>query len=214
MDTHEFKTPLTSLSGYLTLLKNPDLSEEEKEEYINKAFFSIEKLNTLTTNILSISKIENSAVLDEPTEYRLDEQIREAIVLLEPKWYDRQIDFNIDMPEIIYKGQKELLFQVWMNIISNAIKFSADNSEIMVRIEQTAHHVKVYISDNGIGMDDETLKHIFDKFYQADSSRQTQGNGLGLALCKEIVGRCNGKIYVTSTPGKGSVFVVSLKTVY
>lgn len=209
--SHEFKTPLSSLNGYLTLIQDDSLSDAERREYISKAFFSIEKLNDLTDNILRLSKLENQSSLGEPTRFRLDEQLREAVVLLEPKWSRKNIEFDIDLPSVTIEGQRSLLFQVWTNLISNAIKFSNDGGLVTVKIEESSHHYKVYISDEGIGMTEEQQRHIFDKFYQADSSRQSQGNGLGLALCKEIAAKCNGKIYVTSKPGEGSVFLVSLK---
>ena len=209
--SHEFKTPLSSLNGYLTLLQDSSLSDAERSEYLSKAFFSIEKLNDLTDNILRLSKLENQVSLDEPTSYRLDEQLREAIVLLEPKWSRKDISFELDLPELTICSQRSLLFQVWTNLLSNAIKFSDSGGSVTVKIEESEHHYKVYISDTGIGMTEEEQRHIFDKFYQADSSRQAQGNGLGLALCKEIVSKCSGKIYVTSKPGEGSVFLVSLR---
>ncbi len=210
--SHEFKTPLSSLNGYLTLLSDDSISESERKEYLSKAFFSIEKLNDLTDNILRLSKLENQVTLDSPVTYRLDEQLREAIVLLEPKWSRKNISFDLELPEITISGQRSLLFQVWTNIIGNAIKFSDTGGCITVKLERSPHHYKIYVIDDGVGMTDEQQRHIFDKFYQADSSRQSQGNGLGLALCKEIVSRCNGKIYVTSKPDEGSVFLISLKT--
>lgn len=209
--SHEFKTPLSSISGYLTFLQDDSLSTEERRIYIEKAFFSIEKLNNLTDNILRISRIEHQPSLDPPVTYRLDEQLRQAIVLLEPKWSQKNIAFDLNLPKSTYTGQELLLFQVWLNLISNAIKFSPDGAAITIKLEETPHHDKVYICDEGIGMDTETVEHIFDKFYQADSSRQTQGNGLGLALCKKILDRCGGKIFVNSKLGEGSKFCVQLR---
>ncbi len=209
--SHEFRTPLSTLSGYLTLLQDGGLSDDEREEYIRKAFFSIEKLNDLTDNILRLSKLENQASLDEPVTYRLDEQIRECIVILEPKWSAKDIGFELDLSEQTYTGQRSLLFQVWTNILSNAIKFSENGSTVSVKLESTERHHKIYISDEGIGMTEEQIRHIFDKFYQADSSRQSQGNGLGLALCKEILDKCGGRIFVTSKQGAGSVFLIQLR---
>ncbi len=208
--SHEFKTPLSSITGYVTLLQENDLSEEEKNEYIQKTFFNIEKLNNLTDNILKISRIENQNNLPEPVQYRIDEQIREAIVLLEPKWSKKNINFDIELQDIAYTGQQALLFQVWINIIGNAIKFSDNGGEISVCLNKDSNLLKVTISDNGIGMTEETKAHIFDKFYQGDTSRRSNGNGLGLALCREIIDRCNGKIYVASQPECGSVFTVVL----
>ncbi len=209
--SHEFKTPLTSLTGYLTLLQDDTLTAEERKEYISKSFFSIEKLNDLTENILRLSRIEHQADLGEPDTYRLDEQLREAIVLLEPKWSRKDITFDLSLKEVTYTGQRSLLFQVWTNLLSNAIKFSHDSGVVTVSLEESPHHYKVIFCDEGIGMTEEEQRHIFDKFYQADHSRRSQGNGLGLALCKEITDRCGGKIYVSSKPGGGSVFLVSLR---
>lgn len=208
--SHEFKTPLSSITGYVTLLQDPDLSEAERNEYIQMAFFNIEKLNDLTGNILQLSKLENQSTIEEPVEYRLDEQLREAIVLLEPKWSQKEIALELDLPKTLYTGQQTLLFQVWTNLIGNAIKFSNQGGSVSVNIHQSSNHVNVVISDTGIGMSEETLDHIFEKFYQGDSSRRSMGNGLGLALCKKIVDLCGGNIYVSSELGKGSVFRVEL----
>lgn len=208
--SHEFRTPLSSITGYVTLLQDPELTEEERKEYIQKIFFNIEKLGDLTENILRLSKLEHQAYLEPPVTYRLDEQIREAIVLLEPKWGRKGIGFDLDLPEITYTGQQALLFQVWMNLLSNAIKFSQQEGTVTVRLKEQEDSFEVLFSDDGIGMSKETMTHIFDKFYQGDTSHRSQGNGLGLALCKEIIDRCDGKIYVTSQPGHGSVFMVRL----
>ena len=208
--SHEFKTPLAAISGYATFLQDPELSDEERNEYIRKIFFNIDKLNDLTENILRLSKLEHQQFLDEPITFRLDEQLREAIVLLEPKWGKRQIEFNLDLPELKYTGYPALLFQVWTNLIGNAVKYTEHAGKIDVFLKETTHHVQVIVSDNGIGMEEDTVKHIFDKFYQGDTSRKSQGNGLGLPLCKEIVEKCGGKIHVESTPGVGSVFLVNL----
>lgn len=208
--SHEFKTPLASITGYITLLQDPELSEEERSEYIQMAFFNIQKLNDLTGNILQLSKLENQSTIEEPITYRLDEQLREAIVLLEPKWNEKQILLDLDLSKTFYTGQQTLLFQVWTNLIGNAIKFSEPCGAISVRIQKKDSDIEVIISDDGIGMSEETQAHLFEKFYQGDSSRKAQGNGLGLALCKKIVDLSNGNIFVSSEPGKGSTFMVRL----
>lgn len=208
--SHEFKTPLSSIAGYVTLLQDSELTEEERNEYIHMAFFNIEKLNDLTENILRLSKLENQNTQNSPVTYRLDEQIREAIVLLEPKWSAKNIELELDLKTVTYTGQQTLLFQVWTNLISNAIKFSEENGSIFVSLKDCSDYIEILVSDNGIGMSDETMEHIFEKFYQGDSSRKEQGNGLGLALCKKILDICDGNIYVSSTLGKGSVFMVQL----
>ncbi len=208
--SHEFKTPLAAITGYATFLQDPELTEEEKNEYIRKIFFNADKLNELTENILHLSKLEHQQFLDEPVTYRLDEQLRETFVLLEPKWSKKNMQLELDMPEVTFVGQKGLLFQVWMNLIGNAIKYSDENGLIQVRLKEKETCYEVIVRDEGIGMSEETQRHIFDKFYQADTSRKSQGNGLGLALCKEIIDKCHGKIVVESKEGVGSTFLVQL----
>ena len=208
--SHEFKTPLAAITGYATLLQDTELSEEEKNEYIRKIFFNIEKLNDLTENILRLSKMEQQQFLDTPVTFRLDEQIREAIVLLEPKWSAKNLELDLELPETVYTGHSSLLFTVWTNLIGNAVKYTDNNGTIGVSVFEDKDSVQVTVRDTGIGMSEETKTHIFDKFYQGDTSRKSQGNGLGLAICKEIVRKCNGEIFVESILGTGSAFLVKL----
>lgn len=212
--SHEFKTPLSAITGYATFLQDTDLTQDEKEEYIRKIFFNVDKLNDLTENILRLSKLEHQQFLDVTEEYRLDEQLREVIVLLEPKWSRKNIGLDLELPEVVYNGQKGLLIQVWINVIENAIKYSDENGMIRVYLKENDDNYEVLVSDNGIGMSEQTQQHMFDKFYQADTSRKAQGNGLGLALCKEIIDKCNGKIIVESELGVGSVFIIQLPKKY
>lgn len=209
--SHEFKTPLSAISGYATLLQDSELTEEEKTEYIRKIFFHIDKLNDLTENILRLSKMEQQQFLESPVTFRLDEQLREAIVLLEPKWSEKNLELDLELPEIQFTGHPSLLFTVWTNLIGNAIKYTDAGGTIGVMLSEEKESVRIIVRDNGIGMDEETKTHIFDKFYQGDTSRKSQGNGLGLAICKEIIRKCEGEIMVISTLGEGSEFVVALK---
>jgi len=208
--SHEFKTPLSAITGYATLLQDSELTEEEKNGYIRKIFFHIEKLNDLTENILRLSKMEHQQFLDTPVTFRLDEQLREAIVLLEPKWSEKNLELDLDLPEVLYTGHSPQLFTVWTNLIGNAIKYTDHGGTISVLISEDADSVLVKVQDTGIGMSEETKAHIFDKFYQGDTPRKSQGNGLGLAICKEIVKKCGGVITVESKPGAGSAFLVKL----
>ena len=208
--SHEFKTPLAAITGYTTFLQDSELPQEEKDEYIRKIFFHVDKLNELTENILKLSKLEHQQFLNEPICYRLDEQIREAIVLLEPKWGRKSTNFELNLSEMEYIGQKSLLFQVWMNLIGNAVKYTEENGTIEIQLKESGNYYEVMVRDDGIGMAEETKKHIFEKFYQADTSRKAQGNGLGLPLCKEIIQKCEGKIFVESRLGEGSVFTIQL----
>ena len=208
--SHEFKTPLSSITGYITLLQDPDLTPQERQEYVQMAIFNAEKLNDLTANILRLSRLENQSNMPKPVTYRLDEQIREAIVLLERKWNEKDIQLDLDLPDTQYHGYQELLLNVWTNLISNAVKFSSPGGTIAISLAQLDDSIHVTVRDYGIGMDAKTQAHIFEKFYQGDTSRKSQGNGLGLPLCQEIISRCGGEIQVSSRLNEGSVFTVIL----
>ena len=208
--SHEFKTPLTSIMGYVTLLQDSELTEKEREEYIQMAFFNIEKLNDLTTDILQLSRLENQNQKPQKESYRLDEQIRQSILLMEQKWNAKKLNLEIDLQEIKYEGYRSLLSMVWTNLIGNAIKYSNEGGSIHISLHPTQSRIQFRVKDNGIGMDQTTMNHIFEKFYQGDTSRQDQGNGLGLALCYKIISLSEGYIFVNSSPGKGSTFTVEL----
>ena len=208
--SHEFKTPLASIMGYATLLQDPELTDEDRQEYIQKVFFSVDKLNDLTDNILRLSKLEHQEYLEEPVTYRLDEQLREAIVLLESKWNAKNIGLDLNMEEITCTSQQTLLFQVWTNLIGNAIKFTPYGGTISVSAKILDSRIQVVVKDTGIGMDENTQAHIFEKFYQGDPAHRSTGNGLGLPLCRAILELCGGEITVQSESGKGSEFMVEL----
>ena len=142
--------------------------------------------------------------------YRLDEQIREAILLLEPEWSKKEIDPEVDLAETVYYGNKDIVMHIWMNILSNAVKFTPEHGKIEVRLTSDKNLAVCRISDSGIGMTDEELKRVFDKFYQADTACKGDGNGLGLTLAARVAKLCGGGIDVSSVPEKGSVFTVTL----
>ncbi len=208
--SHEFKTPLASISGYAMLLRDETLTEAERREYIEKLMLNVDGLNELTGNILLLSKLENQTQLPEPETFRLDEQIRKVIVLLEPKWSSRNIDLDINLEDAVYTGQRQILSNVWLNLIENAVKFSNDSGRIRISLVHFDGEVCVQVQDEGIGMDEKTRKHLFEKFFQGDTSRKQNGNGLGLALTKKIVDITGGSIEVRSEPGQGSTFTVRL----
>lgn len=207
--SHELKTPIASIQGFAKVLKNKDLTEE-REEYLNIIIEESKRLENLSSNILKISKLENQDVLENQSKFALDENIRRAILLLQNKWIEKNIKFNLDLPTTYYYGNEELFLQVWTNIIENAVKFSRENGEINIGIEKSFDFIKVYIEDKGIGMNEEVVSHIFDKFYQKDDSRSASGYGLGLALVKRIVELSKGSIYVKSELNKGSTFIINL----
>lgn len=208
--SHEFKTPVAAIEGYAMLLQKPDLSPKIRSSYIDKITENTRKLSTLTGNILALAKLENCETVLNKKKYRLDEQIRRQILLLENKWEKKEIEFDIDFEKCFFFGNEELLDQVWFNLIDNAIKHSPQGGVIQIKIDEGENTVSVAVIDHGDGMDDNTKKHIFEKFYQGDPSRSSEGNGLGLALVKRIVDLSKGKIDVQSAAGIGSVFTVTL----
>jgi len=208
--SHEFKTPLSSIEGYATILQNPKLTTEESKECTQMIIESTKQLTKLSSNILMISNLENREIITEKTEFRLDEQIRQSILMLEPLWEDKKINFNIDLDHAIYYSNNELLMQVWQNVIGNAIKFTPKNGEISIALKECPDQFIITISDTGIGMTPEVQKNIFNKFYQGDNSGYTDGNGLGLSLVKRIIDLCHGNIRVSSEIGLGTTFIITL----
>ena len=193
--SHEFKTPIAAIEGYATLLQNEKLSPERYRHYVEKILDNSQKLSHLSSSILMLSKLENQETVPQYKEYRLDEQLRKSILGLENKWTEKNIEFDMDLPKQMYYGSEQLLDQVWSNILDNAIKHSPQDGVIHVSINRTETRLFVCISDHGDGMDEEVQKHIFEKFYQGDSSR---------------IDLCRGEIMVQSTPGKGTTFQVAL----
>ncbi len=208
--SHEFKTPISSIEGYATLLQNRSLSAEKHDHYVEKILDNSRRLTNLTSNMLLLSKLENQEMVLDNKSFRLDEQIRKTILLLEDKWSEKNIQFDMELPLQMYYGSEQLLERVWSNIIDNAIKFSAFDGMIRIGMEATQCEISVTVTDHGEGMPEDVIKYIFEKFYQGDSSRKAKGNGLGLALVKRIVDICKGKIEVESKLGQGSSFTVTL----
>ncbi|MEK4510444.1 sensor histidine kinase [Paenibacillus sp. FSL K6-2524] len=208
--SHEFKTPIASIEGYATLLQDKTITEEEHDEYTEMIIGSARQLSMLSGNILKISKLENQEVISEKKEYRLDEQLRQAILLLETLWEPKQMTLNIELEKVHYYGNEELMMQVWLNLLGNAIKFTQAGGEISVNLVPQNDYISITISDNGIGMEKNVRKHIFEKFYQGDHARSGEGNGLGLSLVSRIINLCGGTIEVESEFGVGSTFTVKL----
>lgn len=208
--SHEFKTPIASIEGYATLLQDHRLSPEKHDHYVKIIIENSRRLSNLSSSVLMLSKLENQEVVPNKTEYRLDEQLRKVILMLEGKWEPKNIEFDMELPRKLYYGSERLLEQAWSNIIDNAIKHSPENSTIHVFINTTDDAVEVIIADHGDGMTEDVQKHIFEKFYQGDPSRKSEGNGLGLPLVKRIIELCKGTVTVKSVPGEGSTFTVRL----
>ena len=208
--SHEFKTPIVSIRGFAKQLANGNISEEQKNEYINIIINESDRLASMSSNILLLTKFENQQMVTNKTEFFLDEQIRKTILLMEKEWTKKNIEFDLELNEIRYFSNEEMISHIWQNILGNAIKFTPENGKITVKCFRDASDIIIKIADTGIGMDDATQKHIFDKFYQGDASHTGIGNGLGLPLAKRVVTLCGGKISVKSRTGKGTTFIVRL----
>ncbi|OAB33513.1 two-component sensor histidine kinase [Paenibacillus macquariensis subsp. defensor] len=208
--SHEFKTPIAAIEGYATLLQDKTITKEEHDEYTGMIVNSARQLSTLSGNILKISKLENQEVISDKAAYRLDEQVRQALLLLEMLWTPKQLTLNIELNKCVYHGNEELMMQVWLNLLRNSIKFTPEGREISVSLTSNDHCIAVIISDTGIGMTKSVQKHIFEKFYQGDHARSAEGNGLGLPLVSRIINLCGGTIEVISELGEGSTFTVKL----
>ena len=211
--SHEFKTPIAAIEGYATLLQNHSLPPEKYDRYVQKILENSRRLSSLSGDVLMLSKLENQEIVPGKSEFRLDEQLRKCVLLLESKWAEKDIGFDMELPKINHYGSEPLLSQVWINILDNAIKHSPVGGIIHIAVEQTESRLTVTISDCGDGMSEEIQKHIFEKFYQGDSSHKAEGNGLGLALVKRIVELCKGTIEVESSEGNGAAFSVTLPKV-
>lgn len=208
--SHEFKTPIAAIEGYAILLQEKNISEEEVSRYLEKILANAHQLANLSSNILTLSKLENQEVILNKKEFRLDEQIRQTILLLENKWMEKEIEFNLNLNHEIYYGNESLLQLVWFNLIENSIKYSANNSLITISLLSQDQEIIFQITDQGIGISKESQKYIFDKFYQADASRKSEGNGLGLSLVNRIIQLCKGSISVSSEINQGTTFKVIL----
>ena len=210
--SHELKTPLSVIQNYGTLLQQPDLPEERRMEYAKTITDASHRLANLITNILKLNKLENQQIYPTQTVYNLGEQLCECLLTFENIWEDKNIEINTDLAEDIQiKSDAELLSLVWNNLFSNALKFTPNGGCVSVSLWAEPGYAVVKVSDTGCGISPEVGAHIFEKFYQGDTSHATQGNGLGLALVKRVVDIVEGDISVSSKIGKGSSFTVKIR---
>lgn len=207
--SHELKTPLAVIQNYATILQSDDLSEAERKEYSQRIGEAAGRLSTLVTNILQVNRLENQKIKPACKPFNLSEALSRCILNYDTLLEEKDIDLEVDLDQdLILNSDENLLDMVWNNLLSNAVKFTPEGGTIRIQMYQVDSAAEVTVADNGCGMDQETMRHIFDKFYQGDTSHATQGNGLGLALTKRIVDLLGGAISVESTPGEGSVFMV------
>ena len=211
--SHELKTPLAVIQNYGSLLQQPNLSEEERKDYARTVTNAAQRLASLITNILKLNKLENQQIYPATVKFDLSEQLCECLLGFEDAWEARNLDIETEIVDgILVDSDPELLSLVWNNLFSNAIKFTEDGGTVGLKVYRDGSHAVVQVSDTGCGISPEVGAHIFEKFYQGDTSHATQGNGLGLALVKRIVDIIGGEISVSSVQGKGSTFTVKIKS--
>ena len=212
--SHEMKTPLSVMQNYGTLLQGAELSQEKRIEYAKGVTDASRRMADMMTNILKLNRLENQQIFPKMEVFDLGEQLCECLLQYESVWEKANIEIETDIAEDVkVKADAELLSLVWNNLFSNAFKFTEAGGTVSVSLAATSHHAIVKVRDTGCGMTPEIGAHIFEKFYQGDTSHSTQGNGLGLALVKRVVDIMQGEINVESTVGKGTTFAVKIEKV-
>lgn len=208
--SHEFKTPIASINGFAELLLDKNTTELEREEYLKIIIEETNRLSKLATNTILLSKLSTQQIVTDTEEYDLSEQIRQCSIILSKYWLEKGIEFTCALPTVMYTGNRELMQHLWLNLIANAIEHTPKGGEIAISLEEVDENIVLNIADSGEGMDAETLKHVFDPYFQGDVSRSSKGLGLGLAISKRICELCGGSINAESALGEGSLFTVTL----
>ncbi|MFF2911422.1 sensor histidine kinase [Paenibacillus sp. NPDC057934] len=213
--SHEFRTPITSIKGYVEMLHEDaahvkKLTDEQRLHYCDIVLDESNRLIALSSDLLRLSELDSQVIREQDRRFSIDEQIRRSVVILEPHWSKKNIEFDLALSSVDYLGNKELLQQVWLNLIQNAIKFSNRNSEVSIRLFEEDGYLMIQIMDHGMGIAAAEQERIFESFYKAHESRSGVGNGLGLAIVKRIIEIMNGQISVESELGKGTTFTVRL----
>ncbi|MDR1116998.1 MAG: HAMP domain-containing histidine kinase [Oscillospiraceae bacterium] len=210
--SHEIQSPLTSIGGFAKLLKNDSLSPEQRKHYADIIETESNRLSSLSENLLKLSNLDNNKIPLNKADLKLDKQIESIVLTLEPQWSAKNINLEADIQKCAINGDRDLLSQVWINLLNNAIKFTPENGEITISLAEENGDVIVKIIDTGLGIAPEDKAHIFERFYKADKSRDRSfgGNGLGLSIVKKIVELHGGSITVESEKGKGTTFSVIL----
>ena len=206
--SHEFKTPIVSISGFAKLLKDPTLTVEQRNEYLDVIIDESNRLVELSESVLLLNRLDSQEITKE--QYLLDEQVRQCVLMFEQQCEDKGIELEVELEQINLNSNYKLLSQVVVNLLSNAVKFTEKGGKISVRCRSMGLNAVIEVQDTGCGMDEEIKANIFNKFFQGDKSHTTPGNGLGLCIVKKIVDILGGNIFVNSTPGEGSTFTVIL----
>ena len=209
--SHEIKTPIAAITGFTEILLDGSIDESERQEYLEVINKESMRISRLCENMLHMSRLDSQVIVANLQKIRLDEQLRKCIILLSEKWSNKEIDFSIDLEEVSILSDYDMLQQVWINLIDNAIKYSGENCKIDISVKRlNDKSVKVSISDNGIGIEEGKLHRIFDKFYQCEESHKKSGSGLGLSISKRIIELLNGTIECRSKKDFGTTMVVTL----
>jgi signal transduction histidine kinase len=208
--SHEFRTPIVSIKGFAEILKDDELSKEERNEYLDIVIEESTRLTVLASNVLNLSKVEAQTILTDRQPFNVGEQIRQCVLLLHSKLEKKDISFTANVQDYKVLGNKEMLNQVWLNLLDNAIKFTPEHGEIGVTMRQIEDKVEITFRDNGAGISHNALPRVFDKFYQQDTSHSTAGNGLGLTIVRKIIELHNGTITCDSAPLQGTTFTMLL----
>ncbi len=207
--SHEFKTPIVSIAGFAKLLRRGNLTPEERDEYLGIIEDESMRLSDMATNVLNMTKVENQTILTDVTRFNLSEQLRRCVLLLEDKWTKKALDMNLDVGECMICGNEELLRQVWVNLLDNAVKFSPDGGTVELSAREENGAVTVRVANTGSEIEPDKLEHIWNKFYQADESHAAQGNGLGLSIVRSVVELHGGSVSAASRDDY-TVFTVTL----
>ena len=208
--SHEIKTPIAIMNGYINLLKRNEMSKEERDEYIDKLYNSSINLSNLISNILKLNKLENSEI--EFNDVNLSNVLENVIISYDELINNKKINLDIDMDDRLIKYTNESFIQlIFSNLISNAIKFSKYEGIVEIKLKNKNDYIEFMVKDNGIGMSKDTIIHIFNRFYQGDTSHKTEGNGLGLSMVKKAIDRLGYKISIESEEEKGSTFIVDIR---
>lgn len=200
--SHEFKTPIVSIAGFAKMLKKENLPEEQRREYLNIIEEEAKRLAEMASNVLNITKVENQTILTDVSKFNLSEQIRSCVLLLEEKWNKKNLGFDLEFQEFDIYANEELLKEVWINLIDNAVKFSPENENIAISIEEMKEKYYITVSNKGEMIKEENWGNLFHKFYQADESHATEGYGIGLAVVKKVIELHRGSVNVKCKDGE------------
>lgn len=208
--SHELKTPVASIKGFAEMLQEQNLAAEDFQAYLGIIIDETQRLSHLSSNMLRLSRLDHQLILERSSTFSLDEQIRRTLVLLEEKWSAKNLELELELEKIAYAGDEELIQQIWLNLLENAIKFSPEYATITVRAKKAPRDTVVQIQDQGLGIAENDQARIFERFFQVDKAHSQEGSGLGLAITKKIVEIHQGEISFISDPGRGTCFTIRL----